>query len=89
MTETALFASSFLTVLLLVIQSINNNHGYMGRAFWTSFGIGGAQLLLYRLMPDASVTEIAAYLLGGPIGNVAAQWLRRHDIARIKALRGE
>ena len=68
---------------------INNNHGYMGRAFFTSFAIGGSQLLLYRLMPDANGTEIVAYLCGGPFGNVAAQWLRRHDIARIRALRGE
>lgn len=89
MTEAALFVSSFLTVLLLVIQSINNNHGYMTRAFLTSFGIGASQLLLYRLMPDANTTEIAAYLCGGPFGNVVAQWLRRHDIARIRALRGE
>ena len=72
-----------------MIQSINNNHGYMGRAFLTSFGIGAAQLLLYRIMPDASGTEIAAYLCGGTLGNVAAQWLRRSDIARIRALPGQ
>lgn len=89
MTELALFVSSFLTVLLLVVQSANNTHGYMARAFWTSFAIGASQLLLYRLMPDANTTEIVAYLCGGPFGNIAAQWLRRHDIARIKALRGE
>ena len=59
MTETALFASSFLTVLLLVIQSINNNHGYMGRAFWSSFGIGGALVLRCRMMPDPRATNVA------------------------------
>lgn len=89
MTELALFVSSFLTVLLLVVQSANNTHGYPVRAFFTSFAIGASQLLLYRLMPDANTTEIAAYLCGGPFGNVAAQWLRRADIARIRALRGE
>ena len=87
MTELALFASSFFTVLCLVIQSINNNHGYWGRAFFMSFAIGVSQLTLYRLMPSADIFEVIAFLCGGPFGNVAAHWIRRHDIARIRALR--
>ena len=50
-------------------------------AFFTSFLIGTANLMLYRLAPNATGGEIAAYLAGGPIGIFAAMkfhaWFRR------------
>ena len=45
------------------------------------FAIGGANLALYKLAPNANGTEIAAYLSGGPLGIICAMkahgWMRR------------
>ena len=88
-----LFGSTFVTVLLLVVQSANNIHGHRRPAALTSLGIGISQLVLWRYMPNAaaaaSYTEMAAFLAGGPLGNLAAQWLKRHDIARIRKLHND
>lgn len=75
MTELALFASTFLLVMLLGLQSLNVNNGHRWSAFFTSFGIGASNLVLFKLAPDANTTEMAAYLLGGPFGILAAMWL--------------
>ncbi|HSD36113.1 MAG TPA: hypothetical protein VLC92_01310 [Rhodocyclaceae bacterium] len=73
-----LFASTFLLVFFLGLQSRNvNSHQYRA-AFFTSFGIGISQLILYKLAPSAGALEIAAYLLGGPFGIVAA--MRCHSM---------
>jgi hypothetical protein len=75
MTELALFASTFLLVMLLGLQSLNVNNGHHWAAFFTSFGIGASNLVLFKLAPEANTTEMAAYLLGGPLGILAAMWL--------------
>lgn len=81
MAEITLFSSSFLVVFLLGVQQLNVLHGHQLAAFLTSFGIGIAQLVLFKLAPDATGTEIAAYLCGGPVAIVTAMrvhpWLRR------------
>jgi hypothetical protein len=81
MTELALFASTFCLVFALGVQQLNVQHGHMAAAFCTSLAIGTAQLALFKLAPDASGTEIAAYLAGGPLAIVCAMkahpWLRR------------
>jgi hypothetical protein len=81
MTELTLFASTFFVVFLLGVQQLNVQHGHQLAAFFTSIGIGMAQLALFKLAPDASGTEIAAYLTGGPIAIVCAMrahpWMRR------------
>lgn len=81
MTELTLFASTFFVVFLLGVQQLNVQHGHQLAAFFTSIGIGLAQLALFKLAPDASGTEIAAYLSGGPIAIVCAMrahpWLRK------------
>lgn len=86
MTELVLFLSATVSVALLVIQSINNNHGRTWLAMITSVGIGIAQLYVFKLLPDANFTEICAWLAGGPVGNLIAQYIKRHDIAKIKKL---
>lgn len=72
MTELALFLSAFATVFLLVFQQQNTIH----RARWlgsiTSIAIGAAQLTLWRIVPDASITQLAAAIIGGPAGYNAA-----------------
>lgn len=72
MTNLTLFLAAFATVFLLVFQQQNVIH----RARWlgsvTSLAIGAAQITLWRYVPDASLTQIAAVLVGGPIGYNAA-----------------
>lgn len=82
-----LFASQFICVLLLVMQSINNNHGRRRLAFITSIGIGIAQIISFKLLPDADVSEVIAWVTAGPLANSAATWLKRHDVSRIEQLR--
>lgn len=77
MTELALFASCFVSVFALGFQSQNVNQGHYVAAFMTSFVIGGGHLLLYRFMPDAGVSEIAAYMMGGPLGITASMVVHR------------
>jgi hypothetical protein len=72
MTELTLFCSSFLVVFLLIIQSLNVNNGHRFLATITSFGIGSVNLLILKLAPDANWTEMAAFILGGPIAVNAA-----------------
>lgn len=72
MTAAALFVSTFALVFFLGLQSLNVNNGYHVAAFFTSFGIGVGNLVLFKLAPEATGIEIAAFLLGGPFGIVSA-----------------
>jgi len=72
MTALALFISTFFLVFFLGLQSLLVNTGHRYMAFFNSLAIGTSQLILYKLAPDASGLEIAAYLFGGPFGIVAA-----------------
>lgn len=84
MTALALLASTFGLVFALGLQSLNVNGGHMRLAFLTSFAIGAANLVLYKLAPDASGIEIAAYLIGGPLGIVAAMRAHPHLVRRYR-----
>jgi hypothetical protein len=68
----ALLASTFCLVFFLGLQSLIVNAGHKWFAFANSFAIGTANLVLFKLAPNASGIEIAAYLSGGPFGIVAA-----------------
>ena len=70
MTAVSLLISTFALVFFLGLQSLVVNSGYRIVAFANSFFIGLSQLALYKLAPDASGIEIAAYLIGGPFGIV-------------------
>lgn len=74
MSELTLFVSTFLLVFFLGLQSLNVNGGHYAAAFFTSFGIGIANMVLFKLAPDASGAEIAAFLMGGPFGIVTSMW---------------
>lgn len=80
MNEVYLFFSTFVLVFALGLQSLNVNGGYYIRAFFTSFVIGCANLVLYKLAPDATRTEVLAFLAGGPFGIVCSifthQWIQ-------------
>ena len=80
MNALALLASSFLVVFALGLQSQLVNNGHYVSAFLNSLVIGSSQLVLFKLAPDATGIEIAAYLAGGPFGIVASmavyRWLK-------------
>ena len=75
MTALTLFVSTFLLVFALGLQSLNVNRGHYKAAFVTSFGIGIANLMLFKLAPSATGIEIAAFIIGGPFGIVASMWV--------------
>lgn len=77
MTELILFASTFVTVFALGFQSQNVNQGHYWAAAITSLFIGGASLVLYKVLPEANVPQAAAYLLGGVTGITASMWAHR------------
>jgi hypothetical protein len=74
MTHVFLFLSAFFTVFMLGIQQQNVQGRHYLAAIVTSFGIGAAQIFLWRLVPDANAGQIAATLAGGPVGIVVAMW---------------
>ena len=74
MTELTLFASTFVLVFALGAQSINVNNGHYYAAAMTSFVIGSGQMVLFKIAPDASWSEIVAFLAGGPLGIMTAMW---------------
>jgi uncharacterized membrane protein SpoIIM required for sporulation len=80
MTALALLASTFCLVFTLGLQSQLVNNGHHVGAFFNSLAIGACNLVLFKLAPNATGLEIAAYLLGGPFGIVASmafyRWLR-------------
>lgn len=76
MTALLLFAATFGVVFALGLQSLNVNGGHRVLAFLTSFGIGTSNLVLFKVLPGPTTPwDIAAYLLGGPFGIVAAMAL--------------
>ena len=77
MTAVLLFLSTYALVFFLGLQSLNVNRGYYAAAFFTSFGIGIGQLVLYKLAPNANAIEIAAYLSGGPLGIISSMHVHR------------
>ncbi len=80
MNEIYLFGSTFVLVFALGFQSLNVNGGHYALAFVTSFAIGTANLVLYKMVPSATVTEMAAFLLGGPFGIVASMAAHRRFV---------
>jgi hypothetical protein len=85
MTELYLFASTFILVFALGFQSLNVNGGHFVSAFFTSFAIAGSNLVLFKMLPSANLTEVIAYLSGGPLGIVASMAAHRYFVAWGKA----
>lgn len=76
MSSVTIFASTFVVVLALGLQSLAVNSGQRALAFGNSFLIGICNLALLRLVPTTDgVAETVAYLTGGPIGIVCAMSL--------------
>lgn len=84
MTALALFASTFVLVFALGLQSLNVNRGHYRAAFFTSFLISGGNLALFKLAPDATTVEMIAFILGGPFGIIASMWVHPRMVRRFK-----
>ena len=74
-TEILLFASQFVTVFALGFQQQNVHRRAYGAAATTSLLIGIAQAFLWRKMPEASVSEMTAWLAAGPVAIVVSMWI--------------
>lgn len=82
MNEIYLFGSTFLVVFALGLQSQNVVHGHYIAAFLTSLVISAMNMVLYKLAPSATWSEIAAFMAGGPFGIVASMWAHRRATGR-------
>ena len=77
MTTIYIFISTFALVFALGFQSLNVNNGHYVAAFFTSFGIGLSNLVLFKTVPQAGGIEIVAFLIGGPFGIITSMWAHR------------
>ena len=90
----ALFASAFVLVFFLGLQSQVVRDGNYVAAFLNSFAIGACNLVMLKLAPNAGPAEIAAFLSGGPLGIVSSMLFHRrffrkqHDRATIQSAGG-
>lgn len=82
----ALFASTYLLVFFLGLQSLNVNGGHYLAAFITSLGIGISNLVLFKLAPGASGVELVAFLSGGPFGIISSMWAHKKIRLLVSAL---
>lgn len=82
MTALYLLASTFALVFTLGLQSQLVNRGHLVAAMINSFCIGSANLILFKLAPNASGLEIAGFLMGGPFGIATSMWAYRRFFAR-------
>lgn len=85
MTALVLFLSTFVLVFALGLQSLNVNGRHYVWAFFTSFAIGGSNMVLLKLGPDANWLEVAAFLSGGPLGIVTSMWVHPLLVSRSAA----
>lgn len=99
MSVLTLFASTFGMVFFLGFQSLSVNSGHYWMAGVNSLIIGSFNLLLYKTAPHVSGwQEIAAYIVGGPLGIMSAMWVHRNivtpwreereQIERFRTIRG-
>lgn len=85
MTALALFASTYMLVMALGLQSLNVTRGHYLGAFITSFMIGTGNLVLLKVVPgDTTLFDLIAYLTGGPFGIITAMWLHPRITRRFK-----
>lgn len=77
-----LFGSTFALVFALGLQSQFVHRRHMVAAMLNSFCIGGANLVLFKLTPNANAFEIAGFLLGGPFGIALSMLVYRRVFMR-------
>jgi hypothetical protein len=75
--ELAIFASTFLSVFALGLQSLNVNQGHYLAAALTSVLISTGHVALYKYMPEAQLEQLAAYYTGAIAGILSSMWFHR------------
>lgn len=70
-----LFLSQFSLVFLLGFQSQNIRDNRFAMAAFGSLLIGLSQAFQWKVMPEASPSEMAVWLSAGPLAIVAAMWM--------------
>ena len=84
-----LFAATYFLVLFLGLQSLNVNGGHRFLSALTSFGIGTANITILKIMPGPTGwLELAAYLLGGPLGIVTSMAIHPWMVRRLGRKQG-
>jgi hypothetical protein len=78
MTVLILFGSTFAIVFAMGAQTLFISNGRYAAAFANSLLIGLLNLVLFKLVPASDSPEMAAFLLGGPLGVISAMYLFRH-----------
>jgi hypothetical protein len=71
------FASTYVAVFALGLQSLNVNQGHYLAAAGTSLLIGLGHIALYKFMPGAELGEVIGYLAGGVAGITSSMWFHR------------
>lgn len=84
-----LFLGSFFIVFALGFQQHNVHYRRYQAAFLNGIFIGIMNLLVLRLGPSASPVEMAIFLMGGPLGSVAAIWLNGKVCAHVSEVQSE
>ncbi len=84
-----LFLGSFFIVFALGYQQHNVHYRRYQAAFVNGIFIGFMNLLVLRLGPSASPAEMAAFLIGGPLGSIAAIWLNGKVCTQASEPQGE
>lgn len=69
-----IFASTYMTVFCLGLQSINVNQGQYLAAAVTSIAISSGSIFLYKFMPSSGLVEYLAYYIGAIAGITSSIW---------------
>lgn len=75
MTELALFTGSFAIVFALGFQQQNIHYRRHILAMLNAIFIGILNLAMLKLGPQATTTEMLAFIAGQPLGTFAALWM--------------
>jgi hypothetical protein len=81
-----LFGVSATSVFSQAFQSRNVNQGHIVAAGLTSLAIGVAQTVSLKMVPVASELGTVMYIVGGPVGVVAAMFVHSRTLGRSKRL---
>ncbi len=86
MSAAIIFVATYVVVVCLGFQSLTVNHGHYRAAFFNSFLISGANLVILHFVPKAhGDLEYLAYMTGGPLGIVTSMWIFRRTLGKRKS----
>lgn len=87
MTPLIVFASAFVTVFCLGLQSQNVNHGHYAAAIATSFFISTGSIYLYEYMAVPTLSDKVGFYVGAATGIAFSIWFHRRVKAWLRSRR--